>query len=491
MLKVKKKLMIAACLIAAAAGIASCGTKQTSDNSKIPTIKWYVRYEEQKDNQRVLEKVNEITQKNIGAKLEIKRVDAGDYGEKIKLAMASNESFDLCHMAPRYDFYSHVTKGAFQPVDELMQQYAPVTYSQIPEAFWEATKVDGRIMGVINYQIVGRQNGFVAQKALLEKYNFDLDGVKKLEDIEPFLESVKNGEPANVSPIGINGGTYTWAMTHYIGFDAIGSESYPGVIKISDDNYTVVNQYESKEFLNYCKQMQSWYEKGYIANDAATATNGADMRLQGLEAVFLDNVAPGYEPMFAKQMGDRPVDTVVIDPPFVNTSNIIATMTCLSKTSENPEKAMQLLELINTDADGIYNLLCFGIEGVHYNKVGERRIEKIADSGYDPNSAWMFGNNFNAYLIPGQEDDLWEQTMELNKNATPSKLLGFTLDTEPIKIELSQCKTVIDEYIPSLTTGAVNPEEYISQFINKLKKANVDKIIAEEQRQIDEWLKTR
>lgn len=492
-----KKSVMTAGILAACISLAACGQggKNPSaggqTNGKMPTITWYLRYDEQKDEQKIHEEMNRITQEKIGANLNIKTIASGDYAEKMKLIMASNEKFDLCHMAPRYDFYAHVSKGAFKPLDDLITQYAPKTYEQIPEEFWEAAKVDGKLYGVLNYQIVGRQQGFVVQKALLEKYNFDLGSVKKLEDIEPFLQQLKENEPSNMMIFANTGGTYGWALTHYVGMDTIGSTSYPGAVRANTDDYTVVNQYATEEFMNFCKLMRDWYQKGYIVKDAPTVTNFNDLKQQGLVAVFLDNVAPGYEPQFAKQLGDRPVETVVIDPPFVNTENVIATMNCVSRTSQNPEKALEFLDLMNTDAEGIYNLMCFGIEGTHYKKLSDTRIEKIKDSGYDPNAAWMFGNNFNAYLIPGQEDGLWEETKELNDNATASKLLGFSLNTEPIKIELAQCEAVVSEYLDSITTGSVDPEEYIPQFLDKLEKANVDKIIEEEQRQVDEWLKTK
>lgn len=208
-------------------------------------------------------------------------------------------------------------------------------------------------------------------------------------------------------------------------------------------------------------------------------------------ASWIDNIAPGYLPNFAKQCGDREVEGKVIDPPYVNTSNVIATMNCISANSKNPELAMQFINMMDTDKNGIYNLICYGIEGVHYNKVGENRIEKIEDSGYDPNSSWQFGNNLNAYLLPGQEDDLWKQTEEINNSAVVSKLLGFSLNTEPIATELAACTAAVSEYIGTLTSGAVDPDTVLPEFLSKLKAADVDKVIAEVQRQIDEWKKTK
>ena len=49
-----------------------------------------------------------------------------------------------------------------------------------------------------------------------------------------------------------------------------------------------------------------------------------------------------------------------------------ATMTGISITSKHPEKAFELIKLVNTDKE-LYNLICNGIEGKHYelNENGE------------------------------------------------------------------------------------------------------------------------
>lgn len=477
-------------LLAAAmlAGTAGCGGGEGSGS--VPTLNWYLRYDEQADQDKINVEVNKLTEQEIGCRVNIKRIENGDYEQKISLALASGEDVDICHMAPRYNFYSNVAKKAFMPLDDLLEQYGKETYEIMPEKFWDAAKIDGKIYGIPNYQIVGRMNGFVVMKSLLDKYNFDLSKVEKLEDMEPFYEAVKNGEDSNMKIFGSPAGAYAWGLMHYVGFDPVGSEKYPAAVRTSDDTLTVINQYESEEFENYCNLMREWYQKGYNPKQGS-ADSISDLKQQGLVASWVDNIAPGYLPNFQKQCNGREVDGKVIDPPFVNTQNVIATMNCIGAVSKKSDYAMKFINMVNTDKNGIYNLLCYGIEGVHYNKVGERRIEKIEDSGYDPSVSWEFGNNFNAYLIPGQEDDLWEETAQVNENAVVSNLLGFAFNTQPVATELAACDAVVSEYLETLTLGAVDPAVVLPEFRSKLKAADVDKVIAEAQKQIDEWKATK
>ncbi len=485
----KKMRKVTALLMAAAmlGSFAGCGEKKESASGDVPTLNWALFFKDQTDLKEVEAEVNKITEKEIGARINIMRIEEGDYNQKIQLGLAGGEDIDICNMAPRFGFLSHVSRGAFLPLNEVIDKNAPEIYDIMPDKFWEAAKVGGQIYGIPNYQIVGRMNGFVAQKDLLDKYNFDLSSVKKLEDIEPFLKDVKNGEESNMLASGITGGSYAWGLSHYVGFEAIGSEKYPTAIRNNDETLTVVNQFETEEFKNYCKLMRDWYQKGYVAQ-AGASDSESDLLQQGLIASRIDNVAPGMEENFEKQMGGRKVRTQVIDPPFVNTANIIATMNCVNARTKYPELCVKFLNLINHNTDNIYNTLVFGIEGKHYNKTGDNRIEKIADSGYDLSGySWELGNNFNAYVYGSQADDLWEQTEKVNNEANVSMILGFTFDIEPIQTELSSCQAVVDEYLGPIARGSVDVDTELPKFIEKLKAAGVDKVIEEAQKQINEW----
>ncbi len=485
----KKMRKLVSLLLAAGMlmGIAGCGEKKETAGGDMPTLNWALFFKEQDDLKAVEAEVNKIVEKQIGAHVNIIRIEEGNYNEKIQLGLAGGEDIDICNMAPRFGFLSHVSRGAFLPLDEVIEKNAPELLSIMPADFWEAAKVGGKLYGVPNYQIVGRMNGFVAQKDLLDKYGFDLSKTSKLEDIEPFLASVKAGEEPNMVPSGIMGGSYAWGLSHYVGFEAIGSEKYPTAIRNHDETLTVVNQFATEEFKNYCKLLRDWYQKGYVAQ-AGASDSESDLLQQGLIASRIDNVAPGMEENFEKQMGGRKVQTQVIDPPFVNTANVIATMNCINARTKYPDLCVKFLDLINRNVDNIYNTLVFGIEGKHYNKTGDNRIEKIADSGYDLSGySWELGNNFNAYVYGSQADDLWEQTAKINENAEVSMILGFSFDIEPVQTELSSCQAVVDEYLGPIARGSVDVDTELPKFLEKLEAAGVDKVIAEAQRQINEW----
>ena len=108
---------------------------------------------------------------------------------------------------------------------------------------------------------------------------------------------------------------------------------------------------------------------------------------------------------------------------------------------------------------------------------------------------WVIGNTFNAYEIYG--DDISpvlknDFIKKINDDAVESKLMGFTLDTTPIKDELKQIDAVVEEYASILNSGtAEDSESLYNEFVDKLIKAGDDKVIEEIGRQINEWKKTK
>ena len=153
---------------------------------------------------------------------------------------------------------------------------------------------------------------------------------------------------------------------------------------------------------------------------------------------------------------------------------------------------MMFLELINSDK-ALYNLMSHGMEGKHYTLTNKDKgvIASIADSGYQPGTDWMFGNQFNGYYVSESQVGTWEKTIELNNNAVPSSLVGFSFNSETVKTELASTASVWKQYSDIFANGLDDPNKILPAFLEKMNKAGAEKIVQEKQRQIDEWKKTK
>ncbi len=228
--------------------------------------------------------------------------------------------------------------------------------------------------------------------------------------------------------------------------------------------------------------------KRLIRKDQATLKFSNEILKSGsFSGVISYPIKPGVEVEDQAKWG-QPVLAKSLTKALITTNKANATMTAISKTSKNPERAMMFLELINTNKE-LYNIICHGIEGVHYTKVSDNLIARSPDNtGYNPLTDWMFGNQFNGYYTDSSQVGAWEASEEMNLGADVSPTLGFSFDPESVKTELAQLNSVVTQYALALESGSVDPATILPEFISKLKEAGSDKVIAEKQKQLDAWI---
>ena len=141
----------------------------------------------------------------------------------------------------------------------------------------------------------------------------------------------------------------------------------------------------------------------------------------------------------------------------------------------------------------IINLFDWGIEGKHYVKLKNGLIDypkgvTAANTGYPMFGGFVWGNQFLSYIFKGDPVDLWKKMAAFNNSALKSVGLGFMFNPTPVKTEYAACLNVYQQYDKALAIGAVDPDKLLPEFVSKLKDAGCDKIVAEKQRQFDEWL---
>lgn len=471
-------------------------TPQQSEGAELEpvTLKWYVVGTPQDDQTTVFAEANKTFQEKLNTTVGIDIIDWGSFDEKLKMAIATGEEFDMCFTSSWANPYvSSAQKGAFVALDELLPVYGQNILAQVPEHYWDAVKIKGEIYAVANYQITAIQRGVSFPKDIAEKYNLDTGAIKKMADLTPYFETIKENEPDMVPFLGMGTGGVA-NMPELCDFEAgfiidyvQGNSNIPIAIRVNDDSLTVFNAVESDEFMEYCKMARDWYEKGYVRKDAASIQDGKAEVRSGKYAAFGTGVGPGSAEGEGEIAGFPIVQAATV-PPYVNTGSIQAALTAISKTSKNPERAMMVLDLLFEDKE-LYNTLCYGIEDVHYTKISDITLKTADDSGYNPGIAWVFGSWFNAMLLEGQSADLWDQIKVINETANTSGLLGFVYDSENVKNEYAQISALMSEYLPGLLTGSLNPEEKIPELLGRMKSAGIDAMIDDANAQIVAWRK--
>lgn len=468
--------------------LAGCngGNSGTAGSEK---IKWYLPIGTNADNKAVFEQASAMVKEKLNATLDIVPLEFGNYEAKMQVLNAAAETFDIMFTSNwANNYYNNVSKGILLPLNDYLENDVPKLYESIPDYMWKATMVNGKIYAVPNQQIAARSPFLYVPKHNADVLELDLTGHENISDYHEFLdlieEYLKKAHASSNTAVSLH--DFWNGTTTIFGMEEVAGSGLPGVICYNSDEPTkVVNQYESEAFQEYLKWRRALVLDGILPQDIVeeryvnTETENAIARL-GLGATY----KPGIEAeLFASDKYETAIYATI--EPLMTSGSIIATMNGVSKTSKKPQLAMRLIELLNTDKE-LYNLISFGIEDVNWRKTGDNRIEKIADRPYEC-SNWAVGSVYNSYLLPQQADDVWQDTKRINDTAKRSPLLGFSPNLDAVQIQIAGCKTVVDEYRKVLDYAVVDIDTVYPEFVQKLKAAGADQIVAELQRQIDEW----
>jgi len=463
------KKIVALLLVAVMAlGFAGCTDQAGGD---VPTLVWYLPCDKQADTQLVCDEINKIIEPKIGAKIDIQYITSSDFSERLRLIMASQEVFDLTFTGFANPYLDGVRRGGFVELTDLLKKYGPELSDTIPDYLWEAAEVDGGIYAIPVYQAMTMCRAIYFNKEYVDKYNFDTSKVKKLEDIRPFLEQIRDNEKGNIFPMARPSVTYFFPEAfRYL---------QTSINYISVDSHTnkVLFEYDAPEYAEARKILNDWNDAGFFNPNIGSSTPVTQVACR-----VTDGHRPGAVADEERKHGMEiiavPISDYAMDRKGANT-----TMTAISATSKYPEKAMQFIVEVNTNKE-VFDLCAYGIEGKHYERISDSHIRINDESGYKPGGNWKYGCIFTGSLLEGYEDDLWEQIKKVNDDSKKSVLLGFVADTAPVTTIISQIATVTGEYGELNNGTSQSFDKKLAEFEQKLEKAGKKELVEYAEKQI-------
>ena len=470
-----KKIIAFICAVCILSSLFTACTEESRSlvNSEAVDLLWYVPGDAQPDQESVMKEVNKILNEKIGVNLTIQFIPTTAYSERMKMIMASGSKYDLCFTSNWLNYYTQaVDNGALCDVTDFIDEDI---LEVVPADVIEGAKIKGRLYAVPNMQILAEPLAVWARKDLLEKYDFDLQSVEHINDIEPFLKKVKQGE-SGIYPIRTKWGPTFWINKDWAQMQAVG-------LYFNYKTHQFKPNYDIPEYKDHVETFRRWYKEGYIRKDIASAGDDTTDSRQGRYAVEMSSYKPGQTAP-SEQTEYKYDYKVLFTLPMTETAGC-GTMTGISVTSEHPEKAFELIKLMNTDKE-LYNLVCNGIEGKHYKLTEKGKIIPDPQSGYHPDKDWEFGCQFNAFIDEGTPDDVWEKTKELNASVPISPLSGFTYDDSETSVEITNLQAVMGEYRDYISTK--DYDDYLKKYKADMKEAGMDKVYADIEKQVKDFL---
>lgn len=447
----------------------------TGSNEKATEIVWWQFGNEPKDLADVEAKINEYLKEKINVKLKLKFGGSADFTEKMSKIINTGENYDItftCSWANQ--FLPNAHNGAFLGLNDLVESEGKGLLEVIPEALWDGVRVNGEIYGVPTYKDSAFAPYFVFNKNDISALGLNAEDYNSMEKLEGALKAYKDAYPDKYP-------FYMTASEGYHGFfdefDMLINNDYPIGVRLDDETLTVVNPFETEIIQKKWDLLNSWFQKGYINQDATTLQESPKVKF-----LFGGHGYPYAD--VTEWSKDYPAVGVPRFEPYYTTGSIQGSINAISINSKHPEEAMRVLNLLNTDST-FRNLMAYGLEDVNYKKTGDNSIEKL-NKNWDV-SVFAQGTFFNMFTVDPAPKDMWEAVRKQNEGAKPAATLGFGLDTSNIDTELALVKAAYAKYKPLVTTGAKSRAETYDAMMKELENAGIGKIIKEAQEQINKW----
>ena len=500
-------LLLAACTVLSACGnesgnqsVGQTDKSETNDTLQEGEEPYTIVYAfdvwvQQADWDLVEENLSNIVYDKIGAKVKLLPMTGANYQQEVNLMITSGEKLDLVNASARTTFSSDVTSNKLLGLDEeTVRKYAPDAMEVIGD-YMDATTVDGKIYGFPTIRDMASAYGLILRNDIIEKYGIDADAGLTVEQLDDLFARIKEGEPDKYVTQPQSQGT-SILESLFKTYDGLG-DTMGVLMDWGQGDLTVQNLFDTEYYEECVRKAREWNEKGYILPDASTNPDtGVAYFKTGKVASTMSLIHPGV-PTDSTNMTGIPCSTAIVNPAFGNTQTVGAVIQSIPVSCKNPEKVLEFVNLLYSDAE-VYNALVWGIEGTHYQHVkGSEKWITYPDgvtgetSGYTLSATYAFGNRYLSYIWNTDPEDLNEKYEEFNDNAIKSKALGFVFDTTPVKAEAAAVQAVMDEYRLPLENGVIDPDENLPKFRQALKDAGIDTVIAEKQRQLDEWAATK
>jgi putative aldouronate transport system substrate-binding protein len=443
----------------------------------------------QKDIKEVEAQISALVKEKINATVKITQISYSNWTQQTNLMLAAGEKIDVIWLSTNYGYNSVVTRGQVIPLDDLLKEHGQGVANVLGGRYLDPCRVGGLVYGVPSTRDMAQRYGAYLKKDLVDKYNINTNSITSPETLANAMQIVREKEP-DVLPLVITQNMTSVEYLYAPVFDTL-SDRF-GVLRMSDNNFKVLNLYETPEYVSAVNLMYDWYQKGYVTRDAAnTQDQPRDLFRADRGFAYLANYKPGQEGQEFRITG-KEIVCVFFAPTITTTAQITNMMAGIPITSKNPARAMKLLNLWYTDPD-LINLYDNGIEGRHYVKQSDGSIwypggVDPSSTGYSP-TAYFIGNNYLARVWRGDPLDLYSQMEAWNLAAQVSPAMGFSFDQDPVNTEVAAVQNVVSQYRKSLENGASDPAIVLPEYQAKLKAAGLEKIIAEKQKQLDEWVK--
>lgn len=464
-------------------------TEPTQDPKDLPTIKLsLITAAEPADKAMVEEAISEITREKIGCNVEIVPVMFGNMSTQMSLLLSGGDNMIDVYSAGTWSTLGGVVNnGQAIALDEYLAPYEEEIKAVIGEDVYNCGKIDNTMYGIPRYLSFAGGVMYSLKKEVADKYGLNNGDAIDLDTLTELFKKMRADYPdtalVGTSSIGLNNTPFNAPL------DNLGDTNVLGALMPGDDT-TVVNYYETDEYKKMLGYFKQWKDIGITMADPLNVVERPTDYLPSGKCLGMFSVH-----FNAKLNGEYATSAYGVEMTTVSVMDQTKSSPnwwfCVSPTCEYPQEAAGLLYLMATDPE-VENLLCNGIEGVHYVLKDDGTAEylegkNMTNTGWSMSAAWTQLNS--SLSIPFESSpDYYELMVKSNEEIMSTKAFGFQFDNTSVANEIAACTNVVSQYRAALEVGLPDDmDKTYEEFVQALKDAGIDNIIAEKQRQLDEY----
>lgn len=432
---------------------------------------------------------NELFKEKLNCTLKVNWIGWAEYANKYPLLFSSGEKFDMAYTATWLNYSSLAQKGAFKALDELWPKYAPKNFERQSETALTQATVGDHYYCIPTLLATYSAYGPIYRTDILE--GTDWDGkMENLADFEAYLGYVKKTapqfEPYNVMQSGSE--VDDMYMREQGMYAVKGATNDFLFIDPNETDPKIFTYYEYEKTPDFLEMMNRWNEAGYFTKSALSDTDSQKFK-NGIAASTIHNIDsysgnyidhPDWGVKYANFVKD------VYNMPFTQDTVVI------SNTSENPERALALYDLITNDEEA-FRAFYYGIEDTSYEII-DGQIKNLDADNYAFSACWAARTtefNLDSYGAPADlktfKDGFDEYIKEKNGEGG-AKYAGFAINTSSIETEYAACQNVHQQYWWPLELGYTDAESGLKDYQAKMEAAGIEKVREVIQGQLEEYI---
>lgn len=537
-------VLLAGMVTGSVAGLTACNN--TSDESGNVVMAYVAGTNLLPDEEKVQAAVDAYCQETYGIGITFKHVNIYDQASVYTNWLGANEEIDILNLC-FVDPMQYINEKRILCLDDyITEENTPYLYETLDSRpDMKLLDTEGNLYGIGTQEVAPAYSGgmIIFKRSVLETIGMYGDGEGQYqvwdnvgyEDLDRLFEAIQSNPATNktstgatVYPCPIISSTAPYSYFAQADYMSSSTQSPLAVLKVEEDGSTkpeVVNYYEMDTFKEYIEKVSEWSAKGYIHPDALTTTSThSDLLNSGQWVSMFLALSPGFIPQYNMDFTDGEDEWIAFsltEVPYYTSSTPLMSMAVNSK-SKRPNKAMRIIDAIFSD-ETLVNMLQYGLEGVHWEYAATEEDPNIGkENGYitltEENVSkslytglpGVYGNKNIVYSTVAKSDDMAaeieesviyeELTVEYANLALEhsSVAAGFIYDTSKQKVRIQNIEgNVISRYLSQLVTGKgkagtdgtyTGAGSTYADFIQALKNAKADLVIADKQEQLDAWL---